>query len=193
MAFWSKSGGRTKSADSNPFRALNPAEFDRGGRINRQAADLQRLAGKELTGTDVVIALQTALGHEIADSTRRRNPQFSPEQMRHVIDQTLDAVIPGVREAAYIAADLPSPPESIEGEGLSEEQFRALTMRIVNEASKNNVPVGDSVTATAKALGILISVLSERPGVSADELIKASQDAVREFTRDAIDFRRKNR
>jgi hypothetical protein len=46
MAFWPKMSGATSE---NPFRALNPALFDKGARINRQAAELRRLAAKELT------------------------------------------------------------------------------------------------------------------------------------------------
>lgn len=89
MAFWPKKSGATSE---NPFRALNPALFDKGARINRQAAELRRLAAKELTGSDVMAALLTALGNEVAATVLRRNPSYLPDQTLHVIDQLLDAV-----------------------------------------------------------------------------------------------------
>ena len=72
---------------------------------------------------------------------------------------------------------------------LTEEEFKALTTRILNEATKNNTPVGDALSATAKAMGVMISILAERPDVSAEDLIKFSQNAVAEFARNALDFR----
>jgi hypothetical protein len=76
---------------------------------------------------------------------------------------------------------------------LTDEQFKALTMRIINEATKNNTPVGDALSAMAEALGGLIGILAERPGVSADELIKFSQNAVAEFAQEALTFCQKHR
>ena len=109
------------------------------------------------------------------------------------MDQVLDGVCPGVREAAYIAADLSPPQQNDEGKDLTTEEFSALTTRIINEATKNNTPVGDALSATAKALGVMISILAERPGMSAEELVKFSQNAVAEFAREAITFRQKRR
>lgn len=88
-----------------------------------------------------------------------------------------------------MAADLPAPSQNDEGTELTNEQFNDLTMRIINVATKNNTRVGDALTGTAKALGGLIGILAERPGVSADELIDFSQNAVAEFTQDALKFR----
>jgi hypothetical protein len=175
MAFWSK---KTEPANSTGR--------DAGAKINKQADELRRVAAKELTGPDVVVALQTALGGEVAAIVLRRNASFSPDQKLYVIDQWLDRVCPGVREAAYVAADLPSPPQNDEGKELTTEEFSALTTRILNEATKNNTPVGDALSATAKALGVMISIFAERPGVSAEELVKFSQNDIAEFAQDAL-------
>ena len=110
-------------------------------------------------------ALLTALGNEVAATVLRRNPSYLPDQTLHVIDQLLDAVSSEVRGAAYMAADLPAPSQNDEGTELTNEQFNDLTMRIINVATKNNTRVGDALTGTAKALGGLIGVLAERPGV----------------------------
>jgi hypothetical protein len=60
----------------------------------------------------------------------------------------------------------------------------------VNAATKNNVPVTDSVAATAKALGLIICILGERPeAASAEKLIEFAQQAVATFTREAMAFR----
>jgi hypothetical protein len=175
----------------NPFRALDSDAFDKGETINRCASKLRCLAMSQTsTSSDAIIALQTALGNEIAATALRGNPNFLPDQKLYKLDQMLDAIGPGVREAAYIAADLPSPPQNEEGRDLTGDEFTGLTTRILNEATKNNTRVNDGITATAKAIGIMISILAERSGVSAsaEELIKFSQDAVAEYARAAVDF-----
>jgi hypothetical protein len=118
----------------------------------------------------------------------RRNPTFLPDQKLHVLDQVLDTIGPAVREVAYEAADLPPPPQNEEGRDLTEDEFAGLTSRTVNEATKNNTPASDAITATAKAIGVMISILAKREGVSAEELIKGTQDAVAGFARAALDF-----
>jgi hypothetical protein len=180
MAFWSR---KTEGSE-------NPDALDRGAKIIRQADELRRDAAK--TGFDVIVALQTALGGEVAAMALRREPSFSPDQKLYLLDQILDGVCPGVRKAAYVAANLPPPPQHDEGNDLTSEEFNALTTRILNEATKNNTPVGDALTATAKATGIMISIFAERPGVSAEKLVKFSQNAVAEFARDALAYRRQN-
>jgi hypothetical protein len=65
-----------------------------------------------------------------------------------------------------------------------------LATRILNEATKNNTPVGDALSATAKAVGLMIgNIAAEQPGVSVDDLIKFSQNGVAEFAREAIAYR----
>jgi hypothetical protein len=174
MWFWSKKAGHGSSpsgvSSENPYRILDPATFDKGAKINRQADELRRNAAKKLTGSDLLIALQTALGNEVAETVLQSKQIFSADQKQYVLDQVLDAICPGVREAAYIAADLPKPSRHEEGRNLTDDEFNALTTRILNEATKNNTPVGDALTATAKALGLMISILHERPGVSSENL-----------------------
>ena len=55
-----------------------------------------------------------------------------------------------------------------------------MTLRVINAATKGNAPVGDALSATAKAMGAMICILSERPGTSAQDLVKFSQQAVAE-------------
>jgi hypothetical protein len=76
---------------------------------------------------------------------------------------------------------------------LTEEEFGELTNRIVNAATKNDVPVADSLAATAKALGAIICILAERSNVSVDQLIQFAQEAVATYTREAMAFRREPR
>ena len=173
-------------ASENPFRALDPKAFDKGAKINRWADELRRVAAKELTGSEVAAALQTALGNEIAAVVLRRNPSFSPDQTQYAMDEVLNGVCPGVREAAYMAANLPEPNSYDEGGDLTSEEFHELTLRIINAATKSNVPVSDAISATAKAMGAMICILAERPGTSVEDLIKWSQQAIAEFTQHAI-------
>jgi hypothetical protein len=100
MAFWSKKTTRPESPSENPFRALNPEAFDRGAKINGLACELRQVAtSTQLTASDIIAALQIALGGEIAANVLRRNPSFSPDQKLYTIDQLLDGVSPGLREA----------------------------------------------------------------------------------------------
>jgi hypothetical protein len=192
MAFWSKKATeKPESPSNNPFRDVNPEAFDRGAKINSLARELRRVAAsQQLTDADTITALQTALGGELAAHTLRRNPTWSPDQKLYFLDQMLDAVTPGVREAAYIEANLPATPQNPEGNDLTEEGFRGLATRILNEATKNNTPAGDALSATTKAAGLMIgNIVTEQPGVSAEELISFSQNAVADFAREAITYR----
>jgi hypothetical protein len=147
---------------------------------------LRRIAAKELTGSEVAAALLTALGHEVAARVLQRNPSFSPAKKLYVMDEMLNEVCPGVREAAYMAADLPAPAPYDDGRDLTSEEFHELTLRIINAATKGNAPVGDALSATAKAMAAMICILAERPGTSAEALVKWSQQAVAEFTQHVI-------
>jgi hypothetical protein len=173
---------QSEAPSDNPFRAFDPVAFDKGEKINRKAGELQRIAAKGLPEDHAVTALQTALGNEITALVARRNPTSSADQKRQVIDETIDVVCPGVREAAYIAANLPAPTEG--------QDVDALTNRIITEATKNDRPVHDALFATAKALGAMIAILSERPDYSFEELIKSGQIAVAECAREALAFHR---
>jgi hypothetical protein len=103
------------------------------------------------------------------------------------IADVLNEVCPGVRKAAYMAANLPEPgPFYDEGRDLTSEEFHQLTLRIINAATKGNVPVSDAISATAKAMGDIICILAELPGNSAESLVKWGQQAIAEFTQHAI-------
>jgi hypothetical protein len=73
-----------------------------------------------------------------------------------------------------------------EGENFTVEQFSDLTGRILNEATKNDTPIDAALSAIARALGLMISTLAQRPGVSVEQLIKLSQEGVAEYARDAL-------
>jgi hypothetical protein len=188
MAFWSKKPPQDAPPPENPFRQYDPVLFDKGAKINEVAASVRHLASIKLQGIQLLVALQTALGAEVAAQVVREHPNDGADTQLCIIDQILDGVAPGVREAAYIAADLPDPQPRGDRE-LTAEEFVELTNRIVNAATKNNVPVSDAVTATAKALGLIICILGERPDVSVDQLIEHAQEAVASFTRQAMEFR----
>jgi hypothetical protein len=174
------------TASENPFRALDPEAFDKGTKINRCADELRRVAAKELNGNDITAALLIALGNEVAARVLQKNPSYSPDKRRYVIDELLDEVRICVREEAYRAANLPKPEPFDDTRDMTTEEFHDLTLRIINAVTSSNAPVGDSLTALAKAMGQMICVLSERPGTSAEKLVKFSQQAVAEFTQDAI-------
>lgn len=183
----------TGSAPDDPLRALDPEAFDKGARINGRAVDLQRVASRQLEDGEALVALQTALGNHIAVIVARRNPEFPPDQNQHMIDETVDAVCVGLRDATYLAADLPSVQPDAGGRDLTDEEFNSLTQRIIHAATKNNTPVTDAVSATAKALAVQISILSKREGVSLDDLIHYSQEALATFTREALNIVQENR
>ncbi len=143
MAIWSRKASPQSASDTeNPYRAIDP---DTGAKINELADQLRRMATGKLQGSEVLVALQTALGAEIAATTARRNANAGPDSLRYIMDQLIDAISPGVREAAYIAADLPEP-EPYGDSDLTEEEFRELTSRILNAATQNNVPITELVT-----------------------------------------------
>ena len=139
MAFWSrKASPQPASETENPYRAIDPAAFDRGAMINDLADHLRRIASGKLQGSDVVAALQTALGAEIAALIARKNPNAGPDSLRYIMEQVFGTITDGVREAAYMAANLPEP-EPYGERDLTEEEFNELTNRVVNAATQNNV------------------------------------------------------
>jgi len=193
MAFWSKkSSSQSETTTENPFRAIDPAAFGRGAKINDVSGQLRRLASTELEGSDVVAALQTALGAEITALTARQNPNAGSDTLRYIMDQLLDAVREGLREATSIAANLPVPEPYGEGE-LTEQEFRELTNRIMNAATHGNVPVTESMTATAKVLGTILCTVGQRPGVDVERLIAFGQEAIGQYAKEAIALHQKDR
>jgi hypothetical protein len=190
MAFWSKKPSSQQSRVENPYRELDPVAFDKGARINDLAGQLRGMVSK-LERSDAVLALQTALGAEIAAMTARRNPNAGPDTLRYFMNQLPARMPEGLREAAYIEADLP-PPQHYGDRDLTEEEFRELTERIINAATQGNVPATESMTATAKALGIILCIVGERPGADIDKLVAFSQEAIGQFAKEAVAFQ-KNR
>ena len=176
MAFWRKTsdGGNTPPAVENPFRSIDPEAFDKGARINQRADELQLLASNGMSESDAVIALGNATGRQIAAMVGR-HPALS-------IEEVLDIARDGAREQAELALGLPTNNEH--ATELSADQFSDLANRIIKTATLRIIP-NDSVTATAKALGVLVAFTARREGVSHDELLAFCQNAIADFARDA--------
>lgn len=68
MAFWSKKSG----ASENPFRALNPDLFDKGGKVNGRADELRRVAAQGFSESETLTALGSAAGRQVAAMVKRR-------------------------------------------------------------------------------------------------------------------------
>jgi hypothetical protein len=156
----------------NPLRAIDPARFDKGGKINQRAGELQRAASADASESEAVTALSNALGNQVAAMVAR-HPHMS-------MDEILDMVWRGVREQAYMAAGI----KSEDATELNDDQFNNLASRLVNAAATHTVP-SDALAATAKALGVLISFTARRENRSPEELVKVGQDAVEQFAREA--------
>jgi len=177
MAFWRKTPGNgdTPPRAENPFRSIHPEAFDKGERINQRAEELRRLASGGLSESEAVIALGNAVGREIAAMIGKR-PALT-------VEEVLDTVCDGAREQAELALGLPTNNE--QATDLSEDQFTDLVTRIMNTATRRTVP-NDAICATAKALGVLVAFTARREGVSHDQLLRFSQNAIADFARDAL-------
>jgi hypothetical protein len=70
---------------------------------------------------------------------------------------------------------------------LSEVEFNKLTTRIIRTATDGTIAI-DAITATAKALGVLISFETRRQGCSKEELLNFSLQAVANFSSAADDL-----
>jgi hypothetical protein len=57
MKFWRTAPGKT--AKENPLRALDPAGFDKGAKVNQRAFELQRVATMGLSEGEALTALAT--------------------------------------------------------------------------------------------------------------------------------------
>lgn len=176
MAFWRKTPGKgdTSPSDENPFRSIDPENFDKGEKINQRAEELRRHASVGMTESDALIALGNAAGREIA-AMIGRHPGVSLEKI-------LDMVRDGARKQAEIALGLPT--NNDQATEISGDLLSDLVKRIINTATHRTIP-NDAITATAQALGILVAFAARDAGVSHDKLVKYSQDAVEEFARDA--------
>jgi hypothetical protein len=167
--------------DVNPYRALASDAFDQGERIGRRADELRRVAAQGLTESEILTALGSATGRQVASMVKRL-PNLS-------IIELLDTTFEGAREHAYIALGLP--PENESATELTEQQFNELTNRIVRAATLKTIP-NDAICAMAKALGVLISFSARRDGASVEKLVEFSQGAVAQFSQEAVAFMDRN-
>jgi hypothetical protein len=180
MAFWRRSSEPAPNKD-NPFRALDPDGFDKGARINDRTRQLQKVAADGLSQDEALTALSNALGNEVAAMVTR--------QRGLSVDEVLHWASNGVREQAHMALGNAFP-QTVAQE-LTEQEFGELAARIVSTATTNTV-TNDAVCATAKALGILITISAPVAGCSADELLKFSQEAIAKFAQEAATFMGQN-
>ena len=116
---------KKSGASENPFRALNPDLFDKGGKVNGRADELRRVAAQGFSESETLTALGSAAGRQVAAMVKRR-PNLS-------IIETLDLAFDGAREQAYIALGLP--PENEAATELTEQEFKELTNRIIRAAT----------------------------------------------------------
>jgi hypothetical protein len=128
--------------EENSTDRKEEVHISRAEKIVRTAAELRHVGSSELSALEVVAALQAALSSEISTHVCRENPRSTSEQRTRMLDQVLDGVYLTVRENAYVAANLPALSQNYNGRDLTPEEFKALTVRIINEATKNNVSDG---------------------------------------------------
>lgn len=177
--FW-KGNRKTQSDRENPFRGLNADLYD-GAKINRRARELQRAAGEGLNDGEIVSALGTALGNQVASMVKKQ-PNLS-------IDEMLELVCRGVHEAAYIDSNLP--PKNYDRE-LTSDEFAALSDKLLNVAIANKIQPMDGMVALTKALGTLISFQARRQGCPAEELLRICNRVTSDFANEATNYMRKN-
>ena len=172
-------------------------------KVPARAELLQRAAAEgSSSASETLACLANALGNEAAVVVMR-HPKVQNSSDQHLVaalDRMLAILTEQVRQFAYIratgcppseqaadrAANLADPDSPPAGRRLTDEELDARTTRIIAEAMKMGTSIGDSLAATAKALGAMISIVSERSGVSAQELIEHAQHAIAQFTEDAL-------
>ena len=160
-----------------------PAQFLRakndGSELNDCGDELRHLATARFGENDTLIILTSAAGRQVAEIFLRNGGAVQ-------IEELLSHACDSVREHAYIGAPQVLATEPKE---LTEQQFGDLSARIMNTAT-TNTSVVDSVAATAKALGTLAASMIHfghaKPGTSLEDVIVFAQNAVAEFTREAM-------
>jgi hypothetical protein len=164
MAWWR--GGRAKAEPEAT-----------GAEINRLASELQVfVGGKGITTGHAVTVFATALANEAAAAVMR-NPGLTIDEM---LDMTCETVREMARYTAKPSSDVPKEPGD-----LTEQEFAQLTMRLVHIAT-NDTTATDAMTATAKALGLLIATFARRPNVASfDEILRYGQNGRIAFARQA--------
>ena len=170
-------GARGGLDETRPKGDLQMASFGKksdegpGDKAVRRANELQRIAAEGFTESETLIALIFALGNEVAAMVTR-HPDKS-------IDTLLETTSGGLRAQAYRRAGLAL--EADEGRDLTNEEFNKRTTEILNTATKNGILAHDAISATAKALGTLLTFEARRQGRTIDELVGAGQQMVAGF------------
>lgn len=179
MSFWGKKP--LPSNQENPLRALDPTNFDKGAQINQRARELQLAAAEGLSSSEALTALGTALGNGVAAMVA----QYANLSM----DEMLELACAGVHESAHIAADLPLPNEKSANEReLSNDEFNKLSRKLIGTATANGILAHDAISATARALGTLLSFEARRQGRTIDEMVGVGQQMVAGFAAAAGTF-----
>jgi hypothetical protein len=100
--------------------------------------------------------------------------------MDEILDMTCETVREVARYTANHSSDAPKDPGD-----LTEQEFAQLTMRIIRTATKDTTAT-DAMTATAKALGVLLATFARRPEVASfEEILRWSQNGLVAFARQA--------
>ena len=68
---------------------------------------------------------------------------------------------------------------------LTSDEFNDHAMRIVNTATADGILATDGISATCKALGVLVAVAAKREGVSFEDLLKFAVEAVSDFAKNS--------
>jgi hypothetical protein len=188
-----------KEAERPDVSAGNDNEY----KVPARAELLQRAASEgSSSASETLACLANALGNEAAVVVMR-HPNVQDSGNQHLVtalDHMLAILTEQVRQFAYIratgsppseqaadsAANLADPASPPARRRLTDEELDARATCIIAEATKNGTSIGDSLAATAKALGEMISIVSERSGVSAQELIEHTQHAIAQFAEDAL-------
>src|SRR5262245_20702771 len=170
-------------------------------KVPARAELLQRAASEgSSSASETLACLANALGNEAAVVVMRHPKLQNSSDLTAALDRMLAILTEQVRQFAYIratgsppseqaadsAAHVVNPDSPPAGRRLTDEELDARTTRIIAEAMKIGTSIGDSLAATAKALGAMISMVSERSGVSAQELVEHAQHAIAQFTEDAL-------
>src|SRR5262249_2324807 len=147
--------------------------------LNEYSDEIRHMVTARFGETQALVILTVAAGRQVAD-------MFSRQGGAARLESLLGNACESVREHAYIAAPKISPRQVKE---LNDQQIDDLAGRIVNTAT-TSVSVTDSLAATAKAFGTLAASVVHfgrvRRGVSLEDVIAYSQNAIAEFAQDAM-------
>jgi hypothetical protein len=74
----------------------------------------------------------------------------------------------------------------------SERQFDQVVERLIYVGTADNMLPSDALAALAKALGTLLAFTVRREGLAEEEILKATQNAVAEYSMAATIYMREN-